>query len=160
MTNHNREKTSGGRTSGWYVLLLAWGIFAVAYFAVAKTIQPPTDVTNAAMLKYGGTFGAFAGVALGLLAYLATGLVYLIGRLFTGQRRLVALLVSVLGYGAWLAFGYDLVYLEPRYAEVARAIITYAGRPMLLAGALTVGLCLLGAVGCTVRLVLSRRQAK
>jgi hypothetical protein len=148
------------KTSGWYVLLAAWAVFAVAYLVFSKMmVQPPADVTNAKMLMYGGKYGSLLGIALGLLAYLATGLVYLIARFLTGQRRLVALLLTAAGYGAWTLFGYDLVYLEPRYAEVARAIITYAGKPLLYAGALVVGLSLAGAVGCVVRLVLARRKS-
>lgn len=160
MSDTKADKLSATKNSGWYVLLAAWLIFAVAYLIFFKTsVQPPTDVTNAKMLMYGGKYGAFLGIALGLAAYLATGLAYLIARFLTGQRRLAALLLTAAAYGAWALFGYDLVYLEPRYAEVARAIITYTGKPLLYASVLVVGLCLLGTVGCVVRLVLAKRKA-
>ena len=95
--------------------------------------------------------GALIGIALGLVTYLATGAVYLLARLFRmGARRLVALVLTALGYGAWLALGYDLVYVEPRHTEIARVIITYLGKPMLYSATLVCGLAALGIVATLV----------
>lgn len=133
-----------GRTSGWYVLLLAWLLFAAAFFVFSKTsVKPAADITNGELIGYAAKFGPFVGAALGLLSFLASGLVYLIVRLFVKSRRLAAAsLLTVLGFAPWLVLGYDLVYREPRYAEVARAIITYLGKPMLYASAAVCGLAL------------------
>jgi hypothetical protein len=156
----DKAKGGAGRTSGWYVLLLTWAVYAVAYLVVFKLyVKAPTDVTNSQIISYGTRFGALVGIALGLVTFLVTGLVYLIVRLIVKrQRRLAALVVSALGYATWWLFGYDLVYREPRYAEIARAIITYTGKPMLYAAEITVGLCLLGAVGCVVRMLITGRK--
>jgi hypothetical protein len=137
-----------GRASGWYVLLLAWIAYAAAFFVFSKTtVKAAADITNYQLLDYGPKYGPFAGAAFGLAAFLATGLVYLIARFFVRDaRRLLACVLTMLGYGVWLLFGWDLVYREPRYAEVARAIITYLGKPMLYSAEIVCGLALVGAV--------------
>lgn len=146
-----------GRTPGWFVLLLAWIAFAGVFFAASKTmVVPPMDVTNGRILELAGKYASFVGIALGLASYLASGLVYLVIRLIRVRAlRLAALAVTFLGYAPWLVFGYDLVYLEPRYAEIARAIITYLGKPMLVSAAVVCGVVLLGAV---LDATLSRRR--
>lgn len=141
------ERGTSGRTSGWYVFVLAWLVFAAAFFAFSKTmVVAPTDVTNYQVLEIADRYASYVGVALGLVTFLVTGLVYLVLRLFRVKAlRIAALDVTALGYGVWLAFGYDLVYLEPRYAEVARAIITYLGKPMLYSAAIVCGGAVAGA---------------
>jgi hypothetical protein len=136
------------RTAGWYVLLLAWIVFAGAYFAFFKTtVETAPDITNGRILEIAGRFGPLIGVGIGLLTFLATGIVYLIVRAFAkGSRRAAAFLITALGYAPWIWLGYDTVYLEPRFTEVARAIITYTGKPMLYASAAVCGAALLGAV--------------
>jgi hypothetical protein len=136
------------RASGWYVLLLAWIAYAAAFFAFSKTaVKAAADITDYRLLEYGPKYGPSVGVALGLAAFLATGIVYLIARRFVrNDRLLLACVLTALGYGVWLLFGWDLVYREPRYAEVARAIITYLGKPMLYSAEIVCGLALVGAV--------------
>ena len=160
MTDAAATGTKGdttGRTSGWYVLLLAWIAYAAAFFLFSRTmVKPAADITNYQLLAYGPKYGPFFGAAFGLAAFLVTGLVYLIARLFVRRaRRALACLLTALGYGVLLAFGWDLVYREPRYAEVARAIITYLGKPTLYAAEIVSGLALLGAV---LSLILKKRS--
>lgn len=161
LKNGTQEDAGGGKSghaSGWYVLLLAWFAFAGAFFAFSKSsVKPVPDITNYRLLEYGPKYGPFAGVALGLAAFLATGVVYLVIRLIRKRpSRPVALVLTAVGYSAWLLFGYDLVYREPRYAEVARAIITYLGKPMLYSAAVVVGAAALGAA---LNLFLKKRSS-
>ncbi len=135
-----------GRTSGWYVLLLAWIIYAATYFLVfKKMVKDVPDVTNWQLLDIAHKYGPFIGAALGLAAFLATEIVYVFALLFRVKaRRGMALLLTIPAYAVWAAFGYDLTYREPRYAEVAKAIITYTGKPMLYAAVAVMGLAALG----------------
>jgi hypothetical protein len=151
------KKTS--RTSGWYVLFLAWIVCAAAYFEFFKTlVKPVADITNGQLLDVGHRYGPFIGVALGLISFLAVGLVYLIIRLIRKRPSwLVALILTALGYAPWLVLGWDLVYREPRYAEVARLIITYMGKPMLYSTAIVCGVALLGVVLTLLTLVFKKR---
>jgi hypothetical protein len=141
---------SGNRraqTAGWYVPPAAALLFALLFFAFARGVEAPPDVVSAKIIDVFGRYAAFGGAALGLIAFLATGLAYLILRLLSRRwRRVFALGVTAVAYAALAAVGYDLVYLEPRYAEVARAIITYLGRPTLYAAAIVVGAATLALV--------------
>lgn len=128
-----------------YVLFLAWIAFAGVFFAVSKTVvKNAPDIANGQLLDIAHRYASFVGVALGLATFLVTGIVYLIARLILKKpSRLAALVITMLGYAPWLVFGWDLVYREPRYAEVARAIITYLGKPMLYSAAIVCGCALL-----------------
>jgi hypothetical protein len=136
------------RTAGWYVLLLAWIGYTVLFFAFSKTfVKPAADITNTDLLDIAHRYASFAGAAIGLVAFLATGILYLAIRLARREpSRLIALLLTLFGYAPFIVFGWDLVYREPRYAEVARAIITYLGKPMLYSAAIVCGLAFLGTV--------------
>lgn len=149
-----------GRTAGWYILLLAWPVYAAAFLAFSRTmVKDAPDITNPQLLDIAHRYASFVGAALGLATFLVTGLVYLILRLFTKRgRRLMASLLTAAGYAVWLVFGYDLVYLEPRYAEVARVIITYLGKPMLYAAGAVTGLALVGVVVSVLTLILKRAK--
>lgn len=146
-----------GRTSGWYVLLLGWLVFAGAFYAFSKGLDTTaSDITNYELLEIADKYANYVGVALGLVAYLATGVVYLILRLFRLKNlRVVALALTAAGYSAWLALGYDLVYREPRYTQIANVIITYTGKPMLYSAALVCGAAL---VGLALTLVFKNRS--
>ena len=155
--------TKSGRSSGWYVLLLAWIVFGAAFFALSKTmVKPANDITSDQLIEIAGRYSSFVGIGLGLVAYLVTGLVYLIIRLFRLKaRRFVALVLTALGYSAYLVFGYDLVYRERRYAEVARVIITYLGKPMLFSAAIVCGLAVLGVLlTLLLKLLLKLKRSK
>jgi hypothetical protein len=145
-----------GRTSGWYVLLLAWFFYAGAFFTFSKTlVKDVPDVTNGQMLDLAHRYAAFLGVGLGLLMFLVTGILYLIIRLIMRKSsRLVALILTALGYAPLLVFGWDLVCRELRYSEVARAIITYTGKPMFYSSMIVCGVAL---VGIPLTLVFKKR---
>ena len=145
-----------GRPKGWYVLFLAWVVYAAAFFEFSKTlVKDAPDVTNGQMLDLAHRYAAFLGVGLGLVSFLVVGLVYLIARLVMRKSsRLVALVLTALGYAPWLVFGWDLVYREPRYSEVARAIITYTGKPMFYSAVLVCGVAV---VGIPLTLVFKKR---
>lgn len=134
------------RTAGWYVLLLAWLGYTALFFVFSKTsVKPSADITDAELLDIAHRYASFAGAAIGLVAFLASGIIYLAIRLARKEpSRLAALLLTLMGYAPFIVFGWDLVYREPRYAEVARAVITYLGKPMLYSAAIVCGLALLG----------------
>jgi hypothetical protein len=141
-------KSAGKRGSaGWYVLLLAWPLYGGAFFALERGVKPAADVTNGELLAIFGKWSPLFGFALGLASLLASSIVYLIVRLIMRRpSRAAAAFLTALAYAPWLVFGSDLVYREKRYAELARAIITYLGKPMLVSAEIVCGAAILTAV--------------
>ena len=136
------------KTAGWYIPLLAWLIYGGAFFAFSKSlVKPAADITNTDILNLFGTYAAFTGIALGFLSFVVAGIVYLVVRLIKrGPSLTAASFITALSFIPWLIFGWDLVYREPRYAEVARAIITYLGKPMLCSAEIVCGITLVIAL--------------
>jgi hypothetical protein len=101
--------------------------------AVAFVVLKPTgaDVGNDAVLKW-FKIGAYAtGPVSGVIAFLTMAIL-------NGSRRIVRLrnvallhpLVVLLGLLPWLAFGYQLVFNEPRFTPFGRAAIDFIGAPL------------------------------
>lgn len=112
-------------------------VFAGLFFGYTQYFPPVTDdINNSQILGIFQQYASYAGAALGVLSMILMYLLYLFRLRSPG-------LLLILGYVPWLAFGYDLVYVEPRYAEIAKAIISFLGEPMLYSSAVMVGLGLL-----------------
>jgi len=114
---------------------LALLVFAGLYFAVFKLFPASVaDIDSERILAPFQKYGAYAGAGVGLLSMLGMYIVYIFRSLFHLNRfGFSAPFVLMLGYAPWAAFGYQLVYREPRYATIAKAIISFMGRPLLYA---------------------------
>jgi hypothetical protein len=115
---------------------LALLLFAGLYFATFKLFPASVaDISSERILEPFQKYGAYGGVAAGLLSMLGMYVLYIFRALFRLNRfRFSAPFVLMLGYAPWAAFGYQLVYREPRYAMIAKAIISFTGKPLLYAG--------------------------
>jgi len=132
-----------------YVPFLAGVFFAILFaifFAMHKS-EAIADFAGASsgienvFVKYGMLFGlVFAFLSI-LLHYLLRGVVMLIKTLDTALSHALVFLVS---YGVWFVFAIQLVFIEPRWANLAKAIIFFTGYPLLYAS--TVMLLLGGVV--------------
>lgn len=125
---------------------LAFIFFGLLFMAFGFTLVPDTtSLTNQGMIDIFQKWSPYAGFVFGFLSMI---LMYII-RLF-GLRRLrfCGGIIILAGFLPWLLFGYNLVYLEPRYASIAVAIILFLGKPMLYAGAVMVALGLLSFLLC------------
>ena len=101
-------------------------------------LKPDTaGIENQTILEIFQKWSPFAGVAFGILSMLGMYIVRLFG---LRKIRIGGPILLILGYLPWLIFGYNLVYLEPRYATIAIAIIAFIGKPMLYASSALVGL--------------------
>jgi hypothetical protein len=148
MTEATQVKVSTpNATAGWYILVLAWLVYGGLFFTFSHyLVKPASDITNTEILHLFGTYTPFVGFVFGFLSFLVTGAIYLIVRavLHRGSRA-AASFVTVFGYAPWVMFGWDLVYREPRYVEIARAMITYLGKPMLYSAETVCGLAVVVA---------------
>lgn len=115
-----------------YASLFAWSFF-----------QYPADsasIDSFQIVQFFDQYAMYAGIGFALLSFV--GILILKGLLslfrVRSSMKLDALLIFV-GYLPWGLFAYQLLYREPRYANIAKAIIEYLAFPMGIA-----------ALGCLV----------
>lgn len=117
--------------------LLCAGIFWLV------STQMPADastIDSYSITQFFDQYAAFAGAVMGLISLLGMLIAKGFLALFkTGKSRVTNSILIILGFAPWAAFGYQLVYREPRYANIAKAIIEYLGEPLLYSALATVG---------------------
>jgi len=107
----------------------------------------PSGISSFSIVEFFDQYAAYAGVALALLSLLVMILLYgLLAMVKLNRRRATRPLLVILGFLPWVVFGYQLLYREPRYANIAKAIIEYLGEPMLYSGLIVVAISLLWLV--------------
>ncbi|MFH0891683.1 MAG: hypothetical protein V1867_02790 [Candidatus Falkowbacteria bacterium] len=112
--------------------------FALAYYVFFKSSLPSLlseagDIANPKILSAFTRFGAYAGFIMAFLSALIYSVLALVRR-FAGGRN-IRLLDPVFFAAAvlpWYFFARELVYNEPRYTDIGRAIITFVGGPALI----------------------------
>jgi hypothetical protein len=72
-------------------------------------------------------------LAIGFLSILVSSVLWLIFYLVRLRYFLAKILIYLLIYGFWLGFAIQLHYFEPRYTEIAIAIIDTISWPLLVA---------------------------
>lgn len=127
------------------MIFLSALLFALVFFLVTQQMPAdPSGITNSTMVTLFEQYTPYGGLAFGLLSLLLIALLAGIFRLVGFSRfRFARPLLVILGFAPWAAFGYQLVYREPRYATIAKAIIEYLGEPLLYAGSALVGVGIL-----------------
>lgn len=120
---------------------LAFLLFSMVFAGFSFFLKSDTTaVTNQEMLTLFGKFSPLGGVVFGFLSMLVMYLLRLFG---LRKLRFSGPILLLLSFLPWLAFGYQLVYLEPRYASIAVAIILFLGTPLLYASAVLSALAIL-----------------
>lgn len=106
-----------------------------------------------------GTYGALAGLALGLVAYISSLLLYGFLKLIRlAKFNLANMLLLFLVYGAYLALAIELLYYEERFSALAIGIIFYIGYPLLYASGITLGLIFLIYMTAMIRNLFKNRK--
>ncbi len=127
------------RLHGALMPFLAFLLFAVLFFAVTKVF--PADTAGLDNIGLFQKYSPYGGATFGLLSMIGMYIVYGLCALFRLTRfRVTAPILLILGYAPWAAFGYQLVFREPRYATIAKMIIAFAGKPLLYTGGAIVAL--------------------
>ena len=123
------------------MILLAALVFALLFFLVTQQMPAdPTGITNSTIVTLFEQYTPYGGLAFGLLSLLLIAILAGFFRLVgLSKTRFSRPVLVVLGFAPWAAFGYQLVYREPRYAIIAKAIIEFLGEPLLYAGSALVG---------------------
>lgn len=82
-------------------------------------------------------FGAAFGAVLGLIAFILSAIVFGILRIVRIPSKISAGISNLLVYGGVAGLGYELAYLEEKNSLLASAVVHYASRPLLYAGAIS-----------------------
>lgn len=136
------------RMHGAFTPFFAWIAFALAFFIITQAVPAETaDISSYSILEFFKKYSHYAGVGIGLLAFLSMLILMGLATLFRlKNNRFFMPIILILGFFPWLIFGYQLVFVEPRYANLAKAIIAFLGQPMLYGSALMTGFGLLWLV--------------
>ena len=120
---------------------LSFIAFAVIFFTFSKILQPYTaDIDNANILEFFEKYAPFAGVILGIASMILMYILYIFRAIFRLNTFLYSAPIALIfAYVPWIILGYQLAYIEPRYAMAAKAIISFGGLPMLYSGAIMAG---------------------
>jgi len=120
------------KTKGVFAPFFVWILFAGIFFGFSVRFSPNiTDITNQEILDIFTKYARFCGIVFGLLSMIAMYLLYTIRRIFRlHKNRFSTPIIMILSLSPWLVFGYQLVFREPRYTVLGRAIISFFGEPM------------------------------
>lgn len=128
---------------------LAFLLFALLFAGFSFVLKPDLmGISSGEMVDLFKKWTPLGGAAFGFLSMIGMYIVRLFG---FRKFRLGGPILLILGYAPWLAFGYQLAYREPRYAMIAKAIISFLGKPMLFASGVMVGLGILFFIVVLVR---------
>lgn len=115
------------------MLFLSSLIYALSFWGFSTLlVADSSSIDSYSIVQFFDQYAQYTGVGIAIVSLLGM----LIGRLVLAlfklhKRRFTNSLLVMLGFAPWLAFGYQLLYREPRYANIAKAIIEYLGEPML-----------------------------
>jgi len=111
---------------------LAMILFAAVYFVAYQMIAPEsTDISNLKILGIFDKYAQYFGFGLAFLSLLLWYVLYgLKSLLRLGKFRLVNSITYLLGLLPWGIFSYQMVFKEPRYTDIARAVIDHVAQPL------------------------------
>ncbi|HPO05950.1 MAG TPA: hypothetical protein PLQ36_02460 [Candidatus Gracilibacteria bacterium] len=129
MSNHQRGILTKGGFPYWFFL-----IFAGIYWLIARGVSAPSDLQNPQILKIFSQYQPYFGAGFALISLICTFLLVSILRIFGKTHRFISSpLLSIGIFGGWAGFAYQLLHFEPRYTEIAKAIISFCGSPLWIA---------------------------
>lgn len=153
------KKSRCGAILPWFGFVF----FALAYYVFFKSSLPSLlaeagDISNPKILDAFTRFGAYAGVIMAFLSALIYLVLALIRRFVGGKNiHLLSPFMFALSVLPWYFFARELVYNEPRYTDIGRAIITFVGGPALI----TVGTMLVfSALWFLISLIIKFRRGQ
>ncbi len=146
--------------------LLTFFLFALAFFLIYLGGQgslplETKDIVNQKVMKIFTAWTPYLGIVFAFLSYLVYLTLGGIKRL-VGLKRFVSINPFLLGAAIlpWLVFARQLVYFEPRYTDIARALISFVGEPLLAASIFGLILAALWLMLLIMKLILKRKKTK
>ncbi len=134
MKPHDTRMRLIGEKRYFFVL---WLLFTVIFFALAYFARKEIELGTASPYQYYTKYGLYLPLVLGWLTILKSYILLFFTYIFHLRHTLVKIGIYVLLYGFWLLLGYQLVYSEPRYTDIAIVLIDAYGFPVLIAASVT-----------------------
>lgn len=107
------------------------------FLAAAQKVPSIRDFGSSSIetaLKIAHSYGPYAGIGLGLVAFLVTGVLLLLLKIVRlAKFSLANVFLLLVVYGALLALAIELIYYEARYTVLALAVIFFVGKPLYYA---------------------------
>jgi hypothetical protein len=129
-----------------------FGFIAALILAIITTatyaLMPPTglDISNGRMIHIFQLVGWGSGALIGVIVLITIGILNLLRRLV--KIRKVSWLhpiIILLALMPWLIFSWELTG-EPRYTNIARAVIDFIARPLLWGTLVAIGFTILTSI--------------
>ncbi|MFA6422327.1 MAG: hypothetical protein WCV92_02940 [Candidatus Buchananbacteria bacterium] len=127
------------KTRTWHLSLLTLIIFGVAWYFLSQSLSPEMSqvaksIGNAKVKSIFSDYGQYFGFAFGLLSFVICNILFLLSRLFRIVRfKLAQAIIIIISVLPWIALGWQLIFNEKRYIDIAKGLIAYFGEPMLYA---------------------------
>ena len=129
------KEKKGVLWSSWTPLLF-FILFALAYIGVysafeTRAFAESVDITDERVFSIFSTYGALIGFVVGFLSMILGYVLTIFVRLIRLHRvRVMRPIIIMLSYAPWFIFAYDTLYIQKRYTDIGRGMITFVGPPM------------------------------
>lgn len=118
--------------SAWFPIVTALLLAAATVGAYAWMKPTGVDIGNSEIQKYAAIGGWAMGPIIGLITLIVAGILNVLRRIVRARRvGVLHPIVVLIPVGFWLVLGWQLAG-ESRYTPIARAVIDFGARPMIL----------------------------
>jgi len=126
----------GRSKTGWLWPFFAFLFFAAYYYLDYKLslngiLAETRDIANSTISESFQKFSIFGGVIAALISLLVYYVLIAVKKIVGLKKiKFINPMLWILAVLPWYFFARQLVFDEPRYTDLARAIISYVGRPL------------------------------
>lgn len=113
--------------------LLFGVLFTLAWYAIGYIYKPPALPPNSSITDFLSKYGVYIPLLLGTLSILKSYILKFIFWVLHLRNWFLTVCIYLLIYGFWLGVWIQLRYFEPRYTEIAIAIIDQYALPLICA---------------------------
>lgn len=113
--------------------LLFWVLFILIFYAVGSIHKLPALPSNSSITDFLNKYGIYIPLVLGTISILKSYILKFIFWVLHLRSWFVTICIYFLIYGFWLGVWIQLRYFEPKYTEIAIAIIDQYALPLICA---------------------------
>lgn len=115
--------------------LLFWVLFILIFYAVGYIHKPPALPSNSSVTDFLNRYGVYIPLLLGIISVLKSYILKFIFWILHLRNWFLTVCIYLLIYWFWLGVWIQLHYFEPRYTDIAIAIIDQYALPLIFSSA-------------------------